>query len=271
MTHYETLCTQLYLGYVFMSLGRNMQALQTISEVHTLRSEAQGDRDGLSIMSLCARGQSERLVGDWEKARETLQAARDLRLRIWAPTRPNVIDTAIHLLITYREGSEIEEMGQVLKELDIPHMQRNAFARYCQVKYLQALLLYDRGKTEMAIHHLELLVDEGGRDGYNRWLLWARLSLYKMKTDRGEKDEAIVLFDNMIQEKSSDARSPALEPDSPRLLRLARDAVELVRQRRYEEAEALLRQNNLEWVREEDFWILPGGPMAETGWMKGPC
>lgn len=271
VTHYETLCTQLYLGYVFMGLGRNRQALQTISEVHTLRSEAQGDRDGLSIMSLCARGQSEGLVGDWDKARGTLQAARDLRLRIWAPTRPNVIDTAIHLIITHRECGEIEEAEKMLKELDIPHIQNNAFARYCQVKHLQALLQNDRGEAETAVHNLERLVDEGGRDGYNRWLLWARLSLYKMKTDRGEEDEALVLFDNIIQERSTgNARSPASEPDSPRVLRLARDLVELVRQRRYEEADALLQEENLEWVREEDFWILPGGPMAETAWMKGP-
>lgn len=114
-------------------------------------------------------------------------------------------------------------------------------------------------------------MDEGGRDSYNRWLLWARLSLYKMKADRGEEDEALVLFDNIIHERSTgNARGPASEPDSPRVLRLARDLVELVRQRRCEEADALLQEENLEWVREEDLWILPGGPMAETAWMKGP-
>ena len=33
--------------------------------------------------------------------------------------------------------------------------------------------------------------------------------------------------------------------------------------------ERLLRENGLEWVRTEDFWILFGGPITDTAAMRG--
>lgn len=269
-SHYETLCTQLYLGYVLTSLGRNEKARRFFSEVYSRRTEAWGVNDGLSIMSLCARGQSERIAERLEDASQTLRDARVLRIRNWRPMSPVVIDTSIHLSIAHRESGKTREAQRLLDELDLPAIKESRWPRYCQIKHLQALLLYDEGNTDLAVHVLELLVNERGREHNNRWLLWARLSLAKMKTDRGEEDEAIVLFDNIIQEKGSGSASLASEPDSPMVLRLAKDLVELVRQRRYEEVELRLQEKNYQWVREEDFWIVPGGPIAETGWMKGP-
>jgi hypothetical protein len=33
-------------------------------------------------------------------------------------------------------------------------------------------------------------------------------------------------------------------------------------------ASTLLQQEKLRWVCERDFWILQGGPIANTGWMR---
>lgn len=178
-THYETLYTQLYLGYVLTSLGRNKTAFKMLSEVYTLRSEAYGVDDDLSITSLCDWGRSERIVGDWGKTYRTLREARALRSRKWDPTIFTVIDTTIHLINTYREGGRMEEAQHMLQELDIPQIQESQYPRYCQIKHLQALLLYNRRSVDAAVHNLELLMDEGTRkivtdSFYGRDCRWQR-------------------------------------------------------------------------------------------------
>lgn len=58
--------------------------------------------------------------------------------------------------------------------------------------------------------------------------------------------------------------------DTPRELKTAEDGLRLIRRGKEVEAEQLLREHNLRWVRKADFWLFEGGPSVDTAWMKGP-
>lgn len=266
---YEALCSKLYLGYSWTGVRSDESAHRQFAEVYSVRSEAYGLDDGLSLMSLAAKGQSEWILKRLDSARRDLQRALDNRLRLWDPNRPNVIDSAIHLATAHREAGKLTESQSVLSRLDTIHIKTNEYLRYCQISHLQGLLYYDRDNVDDAIALLEhlLLYDQAGN---NRWLLWARLSLSEMLTRAGREDDAIMLFDKIIKEHSPAADDLASEPDSPRLLRLARDVINLVRKREDKEADLLLQRENCDWVRRQDLWIPVGGPVAEMGLMKGP-
>lgn len=53
-------------------------------------------------------------------------------------------------------------------------------------------------------------------------------------------------------------------------LAIAEAALRHVRRASLAEADRLLRESGLEWVRTQDFWILFGGPLTDTASMKGP-
>ncbi|KAK3380561.1 hypothetical protein B0T24DRAFT_197059 [Lasiosphaeria ovina] len=61
-----------------------------------------------------------------------------------------------------------------------------------------------------------------------------------------------------------------LEPDPPRLLRLAERALTLVRNRRFAEVDELMSAEQVAWARLEDLWLWSGSPAADTAWMKPP-
>lgn len=48
----------------------------------------------------------------------------------------------------------------------------------------------------------------------------------------------------------------------------AERALRLVKETKQSAAQELLKQEKLQWVCERDFWILQGGPIADTGWMR---
>lgn len=44
----------------------------------------------------------------------------------------------------------------------------------------------------------------------------------------------------------------------------------LVRDRKTDEADRLLKDNGLSWARKEDIWLFEGGPGVDTARMNGP-
>ena len=58
------------------------------------------------------------------------------------------------------------------------------------------------------------------------------------------------------------------EPEPPAQLKLAEEALMLVKGADPKAADKLLEDNNLQWVRPKDFWIRQGGPIADTAVME---
>ena len=76
------------------------------------------------------------------------------------------------------------------------------------------------------------------------------------------------LFDDIVRPASEDTgsnHSLIEEPDTPYQLTIAEEALRHVRQSSFTEEDTLLRENGLEWVRKQDFWILFGGHVTESG------
>ncbi|ROW03682.1 hypothetical protein VMCG_05348 [Cytospora schulzeri] len=170
-----------------------------------LGSRVHGRDDGLCPMSLTARGQSERMLGDLKSARETLQQAWESRLRLWDLSRPNVIDIAIHLLIAYRESGLLDEAQAIISKLDITKIRKEQYLRHGQLTHIRRLLLYDDRDGELAIALLQQLLNDNkeGKEGNNRWLMWVRLSLAKIMTEHDQANEALGLLENIIRKEAS--------------------------------------------------------------------
>lgn len=112
-----------------------------------------------------------------------------------------------------------------------------------------------------------------GRDANNRELLWVRLTLTDMLRKYNRFDEAATLFADIVKPASGDSDSNQClgeERDTPRQLAIAEEALRHVRRASAMEADTLLYENKLEWVRTQDFWIVFGGPITDTASMKGP-
>jgi hypothetical protein len=142
---------------------------------------------------------------------------------------------------------------------------------------LRALLLIDLGEFENPRRILQAVLDksaEMGRESNNQALLWVRLTLATILREHNLGNEALMLFDDIVTEiKESDSTSQNSldeEPQPPKLLRVAEEALRLVRSGKSRQSDALLKENGLKWVRNKDFWIESGGPAADTAGMKGP-
>lgn len=268
---YHTLCSTLFLGYARVAQGQDELALQDFQGIYDRRSAIYGHDDGLAVTALIGLGQSQRVLGRRHEAVQNLKKAWEVRSRLNGPQYPFTIDAAVHLAIAYREDGNREDESRVLGQIDVDKLRSADYSRYCQVMHLNALMDYDMGAVEIAILRLERVIFESSED--TRWLHWARLSLAAMMIEEGREKAALVLFDNIVREKGgahTDMEDLSMEPSSPKILRLALEVTNLVRRRQIQEAEARLEADDCEWVWKEGFWIPVGGPVAETGLMRGP-
>ncbi len=270
----DTLTSMLYLGYSASGLGRDQDAFDIFNRVFEQYSQKQGPESGLSLMALVARCQVDRVQNRLERARSGLETAWQARLRLWGINsgRP-VIDTAVQLIIVHREQGDRAAARALIDVLETAGALKELFLQRCQVTHLQALMEYDEGDYASSVELLRALLDETPRNLNNRWLLWVRLTLAAMLRELGDPDgTSMMLFSGLLRDASTAPEATLLlnEPDPPRLLKIAEEALSLVRRRKDAEANSLLRGEKCEWVREEDFWIPLGGPAADTGMMKGP-
>lgn len=81
-------------------------------------------------------------------------------------------------------------------------------------------------------------------------------------------DEALMLFDDIIMSIDVEPSSSWEKLQPPNELRIAEKSLQLVREIKPQDADILLGKNGFRWVRQEDFWMLGGGPAADTAWMK---
>jgi len=275
--HRLYLIGQLFYGYELAALGQLDQSLYILEEIYKERVKTLGQDNGLALMAQVAIGQVYRKLGEYQKAKDNLEKALEARRRIWGPRIFISLDPAIHLIIVCREMGDQNNAKRYVGEISQPGLVDQYFGRLCQVEHLRALLLIDLGEFENPRKILQAVLDksaEMGRESNNQALLWVRLTLATILREHNRADEASMLFDDIVTEiKESDSTSQNSldeEPQPPKLLRIAEEALRLVRSGKSRQSDALLKENGLKWVRDKDFWIESGGPAADTARMKGP-
>ena len=198
------------------------------------------------------------------------------RQRLFSTRSVITFDSGLQLAVLYRESGRPEEYQALLDLMSEQNNLENEFERFCQIQHLRALLELGRGDYASAHDRLQSLLHrmiEKGRDGNNRELLWVRLRLADMLRKHDRFHEAAALFNDVVRPATEDSDSSQFltaEPDTPQQLAIAEEALGHVRLASMTEAERLRREHGLEWVREQDFWILSGGPIMDTASMKGP-
>lgn len=248
----------------------SIKALEGVCHTH----EEEYGPDDAYIMTVCIFiGNLYRICGDHDKALSNIKRSVEFRRQFIPTSDLGTVDPSIFLAIAYRDAGLYEEADKVVEELETKGMleDEDRFLRLCQVKHLRSLLLFDGGETDCAISLLQGLLIDTDREEINRALTWARVDLASMlryRDGEGDDQAASSLFDDVVESKGE--HSPGDEPNPPRVLRLAEEALRLVRSGRFDEAEELLRAEDLRWVRERDLWLNPGMPGADTTWMKPP-
>ena len=274
--HNLFLTGQLFNAYDIAELGQLEEARYMLEDIYKYRVSILGSDNAMALMAQVALGQVSRKLGDFETAEHHLEQAFEARQRIWGLTIFSSVDTAIHLIILNREMGRPKHAQRYIDIISKPGRADLYFERHCQVEHLRALLLIDNGQFKKPQEILQSILNrssELGRESNNRALLWVRLTLATILRDNNQKDKASMLFADIVTEDydtDDEASSLVEEPEPPKVLQIAEDALRLVRVRKYKEAEALLKENELKWVRQDDFWLQTGGPAADTAWMKGP-
>jgi tetratricopeptide (TPR) repeat protein len=210
-----------------------------------------------------------------------LEAFAD-RERLYTLEDVTSIDSVLQLAALYYDSARGEEgIGYLdliapLKGLEVE------FERRCQEQHIRALIQFSQDYFNKPVASLRSLLDEvsdEGRDKNNRELLWARITLTDALRQSGRNDEALMLFSGLVTSRKSgkstgaatptavdDHDSSALddEPESPAQLAIAEEALRLLKDDKFDEADELLQDSKLKWRRQKDFWVLSGGPITDT-------
>jgi tetratricopeptide (TPR) repeat protein len=263
---------QLWYAVANASAGHMEQAIEMLEFVRDKRKEQYGPEDAFGIATQLFVGDLYRKLEVKEKAFENIKPALDFRRGFWPISHFLTLDTALVLAITYRDFWKDEKAAEIIGELerDAKLDQEQNFVRACQVKHMRALLLFEDGNIDQSIRMLEAFLLEIGSERNNRALYWIRLDLATMLRYRaGEGDAGLArsLFDGIVTDQTDD---PEDEPDPPRWLEVAEDALKLLRFDKVNEAKKILEEENLRWAREETLWMWLGVPAADTGWMRLP-
>jgi hypothetical protein len=266
------LTSQIFAGYIYEAQDLLDEALELYTVVFRKRSEATERKNPSALYPQVAMGSVYRKQGNYNDALNYLNFAYSERMQLWGLDNGTTMDSAIQLIILYREigeGGYDQANGIIELALDTKLLQQD-FQRFCQIEHVRALILIDQNEFTDSRNILQSLLNmqsEKGREYNNRSLLWVRLTLATILTDRGEGNKVGALFHDLVKVRGSGRES---ERTTEQIEKIAEVALRLVRERKRDEAEAFLAQNNLEWVREEDFWLFEGSPSADTAWMKGP-
>jgi hypothetical protein len=288
-SHILYLMAGLYKGYVLERQAEVPQALSIYKQIQQKWTPNMGPSNPFSLMLQTAIGSASRKLRMLDLAQESLLEAWAARLRIFTIETNLCVDSAIQLALTYREARCFEDAKQVLNVISPSKVFAKDFERSCQVTHIRALLDFDAGyynRPRMALQKLLMEASGVGRDKNNRELLWVRIDLADVLRDHGEDNEALMLFAELVEplpepnshRESSDQAGDFVstpsslddEPEPAARLKIAEQALRLVRKAHLQAAEKLLAENGLRWVRQEDFWILQGGPITDTASASPP-
>ncbi|KAH8666816.1 hypothetical protein BX600DRAFT_282120 [Xylariales sp. PMI_506] len=251
-------------------------AYQITKYVYEHRVKEHGPDDQLAVMAQYSRGNIHRRQGNEMLAFQDLYEAYNSRLKWWPATDYLVTDVVFTLGLTCWDFSRLQEGRDLLREIRLDEKIPQRYYRSCQQRHIQALLTIQGDNDDAAIDALRRLLLDSDREQNNSALLWARLDLASLLHRRHLDDEALLLFDSLLTSTDSSADEEVAEtlledePDPPRYLRTAEGALTYIRNGDIRSANELLAKEKLKWVRERDFWLLYGGPAADTRTMRRP-
>jgi tetratricopeptide (TPR) repeat protein len=267
------LLSQQTLGCVLEGQGEIKRATLDFEHVWRYRVSILGPDNPMAIWSRCAMVSTYRKTGRYDEAETAVNEVIESRKRALGSEASPTVDAVIQKIVLFRETGKADEALELIDFISGEGLAKPWFERVCQVDHIRALLEIDAGKFESPRKILQALVDQAldkGLEGRNRSMLWVRLDLATILRNHDREDEALMLFDDLVTSKGSESSSSWEVPQAPNELVIAEKALQLVRKIRVQQAEDLLEKNGLRWVRQEDFWMLAGGPAADTGWMKAP-
>jgi tetratricopeptide (TPR) repeat protein len=274
----DYLMNLLWKGEVVEQQKGKLDAARELYETALTTWEAiMGKKHPFSLMLQTAVSSVYRKQRNYELAEATLLAAWGERLRLFSPNSNTTVDTGIQLAITYREKRKGKEALELLDIIKKSNVFEDDFERVGQVVHIKALVEFDQGGFDEPRLELTKVIDKttgSSRDRNNREALWVRTTLASALRQHGDNDEALMLFSELVKpmDKSNNSRpnTPTLgdEPEPPVQLKLAEEALMLVKGADPKAANKLLEDNNLQWVRPKDFWIRQGGPIADTAVME---
>jgi hypothetical protein len=273
VTSFLYLMSRLTLGQVLEYQGEVRRASLDYEHIWRYRTSIFGPDNPMAVWARCAMVSTYRKLGRFEEAEKAVLEVIDSRTRTIGLKLSPTIDAIIQRIVLYLDMERYDEALELIDFLLDGGLVDEWFERMVQVNHVRALLELFTGNIEVAIEILQSLVDQGieiGVKGRVRSLLWVRLDLAIILRRTGRGDEAPMLFDELVASVDSDSSSSWEEPQSPGELAIAEKALILVREMKSYDADLLLKENGLKWLRDEDFWILNGDPAADTARMKNP-
>ncbi|KAG9251975.1 uncharacterized protein F5Z01DRAFT_662527 [Emericellopsis atlantica] len=272
------LSAHLWYSIVIAAQGKLDVAIQFMEAIRQKRHEQYGGLDGFANTVRIFLGDFYRRNGSREESIQHAEAGLDNRSQVKSFAHPAVIDTAVRLVIVYRHFGLASNATKLLDELltrsDLG--QHDKFVQRCQVNHLHALLLYEQGEVDKAISQLHDFLARLEPERTGRVTLCALLDLALMLRKRnaeGDDDLSHSLFDGLLVPFASAVQADEggdHKPDSPRVLRLAEEALRIFRYQSGEKADALLKAEGMKWRRPRALWLPLGMPAADTTWMGPP-
>ncbi|KAM0817843.1 putative NACHT domain-containing protein [Seiridium cardinale] len=275
--HLLILSTQWLQALTFDADRQVDLAFGIFSSIFSYRTKIRGDEDLFAVMVQFSLGDIYRRRGERSLAEENLKHAYEVRSKTFEKTNYVVVDAALNLVVFYWHFGLVKEGAALANAIVLDDNIPSRYQRYCQLSHLVALLSIDGNQVEKGIHILQKLAIESERSHYNSALFWAILDLATLLRARGKEKEASSLFDNIVTNIQDDTDLPdersftgGNEPDPPRYLEAAENAVKLVREGRRRDADQLLTRQGLRWLRHEDLWLWQGAPLPNTQLLRGP-
>ncbi|KAJ2895222.1 hypothetical protein MKZ38_006773 [Zalerion maritima] len=294
-TDYLYVSTRYTLGCVLLWEGQLEAAREEFGWIWKTVTTLYGKEHFFAITVETSLSSVFRRLAMFESAIEGMEHAYETRKKLYGGTSSNslLLIAASGLAITYRDGGREKDAETLLTDLDdLGLVDEAPLDIQRQIRHVQALLVYDKGEKEQAVAKLQAILMDIERDSTTRSSLWVRTTLATIfRVDMDDEPGALSLFDNFVMDKDGDERGEKAqndpgteatmpirrerartldgEPDPVEVLRIAEQALKLVRDVSVEAADRMLDEKGLKWVRRADFWMPNGGPI-DSGNMKGP-
>jgi len=214
-----------------------------------------------------------RKLRNYEEADKAVREVIESRQRTIGLKNLPTVDAIIHRIVLYLDMSRDSEAMQLIDSTIEGGLVDTSFERLVQVEHVRALLAWFAENVDLAVSTFASLLDRASRvgvEGRNRSLLWARLDFAEILRKQGRNDEASMLFDDILTSENNSSECLWVKSQTPQELKTAEQVITLLRERKTREADLVLKEAGLIWVRERDFWLLAGYPPTDTAWMKRP-
>ncbi|KXG48154.1 Tetratricopeptide-like helical [Penicillium griseofulvum] len=259
---------QLYLGYALEGQHKIKEAQSLYENAYATWMDLNGPDDPSTLMTQSAMASTYRKLGKLTEAERHYIICFAGRQRAMSLDNYLCIDLAISLAYVYCELHRNEEAAALLEIcLPLPTLKKPAhFERVCQIRHLQALMLYDEdpAAAEDLLHDL-INASRHNRPPVNRELAWVRVTLANWLRNRGKLKEALLLFQDLVMPIYPSHSAPLTDEQC----NIAEEGVRLVKAGLAIEARRLLGSHNLQWARDYYFDIIHGAPLTDTAWERG--